>query len=141
MILNDVPEATRFPEETRRRVLESAKSLGYRPNYFARSLGKKRSFLIGAIAGVIVVLAAVPQTRRRLTGIVWPHLRSIGPRLLDAIAHPLRLALSMGANLVLTAAYLVAFIAALWAIGAHPAILPAAPRSARPPQGSLHDDC
>ena len=81
---------------------------------------------LAVIAGVIVVLAAVPQTRRRLTGIVWPHLRSIGPRLLDAIAHPLRLALSMGANLVLTAAYLVAFIAALWAIGAHPAILPAA---------------
>jgi DNA-binding LacI/PurR family transcriptional regulator len=50
MILNDLPEATRFPEETRRRVLESAKNLGYRPNYFARSLGKKRSFLIGAIA-------------------------------------------------------------------------------------------
>ena len=81
---------------------------------------------LAVIAGVIVLLAAVPQTRRRLAGIVWPHLRSIGPRLLDAIAHPLRLALSTGANLVLTAAYLVAFIAALWAIGAHPAILPAA---------------
>jgi DNA-binding LacI/PurR family transcriptional regulator len=50
MILNDVPEATRFPEETRRRVAESAKKLGYRPNYFARSLGSKRSYLIGVIA-------------------------------------------------------------------------------------------
>jgi DNA-binding LacI/PurR family transcriptional regulator len=50
MILNDVPEATRFPEETRRRVVESAKKLGYRPNYFARSLGRKRSYLIGIIA-------------------------------------------------------------------------------------------
>src|SRR5580704_594240 len=50
MILNDVPEATRFPEETRRRVVESAKRLGYRPNYFARSLGKRRSYLIGVIA-------------------------------------------------------------------------------------------
>jgi DNA-binding LacI/PurR family transcriptional regulator len=49
-ILNDVPEATRFPEETRRRVVESAKKLGYRPNYFARSLGRKRSYLIGVIA-------------------------------------------------------------------------------------------
>ena len=49
-ILNDVPEATRFPEETRRRVIESAKELGYRPNYFARSLGRKRSYLIGIIA-------------------------------------------------------------------------------------------
>jgi LacI family transcriptional regulator len=50
MILNDVPEATRFPEETRRRVAESAKKLGYRPNYFARSLGRKRTYLIGVIA-------------------------------------------------------------------------------------------
>jgi DNA-binding LacI/PurR family transcriptional regulator len=50
MILNDVPEATRFPEETRQRVIESAKRLGYRPNYFARSLGKRRTYLIGVIA-------------------------------------------------------------------------------------------
>ena len=50
MILNDVPEATRFPKETRQRVVESAKRLGYRPNYFARSLGRKRTYLIGVIA-------------------------------------------------------------------------------------------
>jgi DNA-binding LacI/PurR family transcriptional regulator len=50
MILNNVPEARRFPEETRRRVVDSAKKLGYRPNYFARSLGRKRSYLIGVIA-------------------------------------------------------------------------------------------
>jgi LacI family transcriptional regulator len=50
MILNDVPDATRFPEETRRRVVETAKEIGYRPNYFARSLGKKRSYLMGVIA-------------------------------------------------------------------------------------------
>jgi LacI family transcriptional regulator len=50
MILNDVPEATRFPEETRQRVVQSARKLGYRPNYFARSLGNKRNYLIGVIA-------------------------------------------------------------------------------------------
>src|ERR1700719_1169391 len=50
MILNDVPEAIRFPEETRQRVVDTAKKLGYRPNYFARSLGKKRNFLIGVLA-------------------------------------------------------------------------------------------
>ena len=50
MILNDVAEASRFPEETRQRVVESAKRLGYRPNYFARSLGRKRAYLIGVIA-------------------------------------------------------------------------------------------
>ena len=81
---------------------------------------------LAAIAAVIIIVMAVPQTRSRLAGIVWPHLRSIGPRLLDAISHPLRLAISAGANLLLTAAYLVAFIAALRAVGVHPAILPAA---------------
>jgi uncharacterized membrane protein YbhN (UPF0104 family) len=81
---------------------------------------------LAVIAAVIVIVAAVPQTRARLTGIVWPHLRSIGPRLLDAISHPLRLAVSVSASLLLTAAYLVAFIAALRAIGAHPPILAAA---------------
>ena len=81
---------------------------------------------LAAIAFVIAILVAVPQTRARLTGIVWPHLRSVGPRLLDAVSQPLRLALSVSANLLLTAAYLVAFIAALRAVGAHPAILPAA---------------
>jgi LacI family transcriptional regulator len=50
LILNDVPEAARFPAETRQRVIESAKALGYRPNYFARSLGKRRNYLIGVLA-------------------------------------------------------------------------------------------
>ncbi len=50
LILNDVPEAARFPEETRNRVVESAKRLGYRPNYFARSLNRKPTCLIGVIA-------------------------------------------------------------------------------------------
>jgi glycosyltransferase 2 family protein len=81
---------------------------------------------LAAIAAIIIILMAVPQTRARLAEIVWPHLRSIGPRLVDAISRPLRLALSTGANLLLTAAYLVAFIAALRAVGAHPPILPTA---------------
>jgi len=81
---------------------------------------------LAAIVAVIIILLALPQTRGKLATAVWPRLRSIGPRLLDAVSHPLRLALSSAANLVLTFAYLVAFIAALHAVGAHPAILPAA---------------
>ena len=49
-ILSDGPEASRFPQETRQRVVESAKKLGYRPNYFARSLGSSRTYLIGVVA-------------------------------------------------------------------------------------------
>jgi glycosyltransferase 2 family protein len=81
---------------------------------------------VGVIAAVIIILVAVPQTRARLTEIVWPRLRSVGPRLVDALSHPLRLATSTGASLLLSAAYLVAFLASLRAVGADPAILPAA---------------
>ena len=50
LIISDVPDANRFPEETRHRVRDAAKKLGYRPNYFARSLGSKRTYLIGVMA-------------------------------------------------------------------------------------------
>jgi glycosyltransferase 2 family protein len=81
---------------------------------------------LAVVAAAIAIVVAIPQTRAKLTSVVWPHLRSIWPRLLDAASHPARLALSAAANLLLTAAYLVAFFASLYAVGAHPAILPAA---------------
>ncbi len=81
---------------------------------------------LAVIAGVLAVLLSVPQTRNKLIGLVRPHLRRGWPRLLDAVSQPARLAISAGANLLLTVAYLVAFIAALRSVGAHPAILPAA---------------
>ena len=81
---------------------------------------------LAIIGGVIAIVVAIPQTRAKLTSVVWPHLRGIWPRLLDAATHPARMALSAGANLLLTAAYLLAFFAALYAVGAHPALLPAA---------------
>ncbi len=81
---------------------------------------------LAVIGGVIAIVVAIPQTRAKLSSVVWPHLRGIWPRLLDAATHPARLAVSAGANLLLTAAYLLAFFAALYAVGAHPALLPAA---------------
>jgi uncharacterized membrane protein YbhN (UPF0104 family) len=81
---------------------------------------------LAVIAGAAAILISIPQTRAQLNRIVWPYLRGIWPRFLDALSHPLRLAASAGANLLLTAAYLVAFFASLYAVGAHPAILPAA---------------
>jgi uncharacterized membrane protein YbhN (UPF0104 family) len=81
---------------------------------------------LAVIAVAIIVVLAVPQTRKKVTGTVWPHLRQIWPRLLDAVSQPLRLAIAAGANLLLSAAYSLALIAALWSVGAHPAILAAA---------------
>jgi hypothetical protein len=81
---------------------------------------------LAVIAAVVIAVLAVPQTRKKVTGTVWPYLRQIWPRLLDAVSHPLRLAVGVGANLLLSAAYAVALIAALRSVGAHPAILAAA---------------
>jgi glycosyltransferase 2 family protein len=80
---------------------------------------------VAAIVAVVIAVLAVPQTRKKVTSAVWPHLRQIGPRLLEAVSHPLRLAIAVGANLLLTTAYAVALIAALRSVGAHPAILAA----------------
>lgn len=83
--------------------------------------------LIGLAVIVVAVIAVltVPHTRKKVTGTVLPHLRQIWPRLLDAVSHPLRLAIAAGANLLMSAAYALALVAALWSVGAHPAILAA----------------
>jgi DNA-binding LacI/PurR family transcriptional regulator len=48
--LNDSPAARAIPDHTKRRILEAARELNYRPNYFARSLRLQRTYTIGVIA-------------------------------------------------------------------------------------------
>jgi LacI family transcriptional regulator len=48
--LNDSPAARAIPEHTKRRIVEAARELNYRPNYFARSLRLQRTYTIGVIA-------------------------------------------------------------------------------------------
>ena len=50
LVLNNSPSAKSIPEETRQRVLDAAKKLNYRPNYFARSLRQSRSMSVGVLA-------------------------------------------------------------------------------------------
>ena len=78
---------------------------------------------LGVIVFVLIVVLSVSQTRAMLAGTVWPYLRAVGPRLLDAVSNPLRLAVSVGANLLLSAAYVLALVAALLSVGARPPIL------------------
>jgi DNA-binding LacI/PurR family transcriptional regulator len=48
-VLNDTPQARQLSAETRRRVLEAAKALNYRPSYYARNLRKGSSESVGVI--------------------------------------------------------------------------------------------
>ncbi|MBS1852028.1 MAG: LacI family DNA-binding transcriptional regulator [Acidobacteria bacterium] len=48
-VLNDSPMAQTLSAATRQRILKAAEELNYRPNYFARCLNKKRSYLVGVL--------------------------------------------------------------------------------------------
>jgi DNA-binding LacI/PurR family transcriptional regulator len=49
-VLNNSPSAGHIPRHTQDRILAAARELNYRPNFFARSLRKKRTYTIGVIA-------------------------------------------------------------------------------------------
>jgi len=51
--LNNSKAASSIPEHTKRRILEAAQELNYRPNFFARTLRLRRTFTIGVIASEI----------------------------------------------------------------------------------------
>ncbi len=48
-VLNESAAARSIPEHTKQRILTAARELGYRPNYFARSLRLRRTYTIGVI--------------------------------------------------------------------------------------------
>lgn len=50
LVLNESPAAKSIPAQTRKRVIEAAQELNYRPNYFARSLRQRRSMSVGVLA-------------------------------------------------------------------------------------------
>lgn len=49
LVLNGSPAAASIPKETQDRVFAAAKRLNYRPNYFARSLRSRRTYLMGVM--------------------------------------------------------------------------------------------
>jgi LacI family transcriptional regulator len=49
LVLNDAPGVRSIPQETRDRVLAAAAKFDYRPSFYARSLRKRQSFLVGVL--------------------------------------------------------------------------------------------
>jgi len=48
-VLNDAPSSRSIPQRTKNRILAAARELNYRPNFFAQSLRKKRTYTVGLI--------------------------------------------------------------------------------------------
>lgn len=49
LVLNNAPGVRSIPQETRARVVEAAAKFEYRPSFYARSLRKRQSFLVGVL--------------------------------------------------------------------------------------------
>lgn len=76
VVLNDAPVARSIPQKTRERVLRAAEKFNYHPNFFARYLNNKRSFLIGVISpdlaeGYDSALLAGIQTQLLASGFLY----------------------------------------------------------------------
>src|SRR6266403_2461591 len=48
-VLNDAPSSRSIPQRTKNRIVAAARELNYKPNFFAQSLRKKRTYTIGVI--------------------------------------------------------------------------------------------
>lgn len=79
-VVNDSPAAKHIPQHTRTRILAAVRELNYQPNFFARSLRKKRTYTVGILANEIgdaygsLVIAGIESFLRQrsyffLTGI------------------------------------------------------------------------
>lgn len=83
--------------------------------------------LLGVLAGLVVLSAVlitlVPYTKNLFWNRLWPRIRGAWPQLLQVLSQPLRLIVGVGGNLLLTASYVLALIATLHAVGAHPPII------------------
>ena len=77
----------------------------------------------GLVVILVVLLTAVPPTRELFLKRVWPRMRSVWPQLLEVLSQPVRLVEGVGGNVLLTGSYVLALIAALEAVGAHPPII------------------
>ena len=66
-VLNDSPYAKAIPQHTKDRIIAAALELNYHPNFFARTLRKKRTYTVGVICAEIgdaygsVVISGIEQ--------------------------------------------------------------------------------
>src|SRR5216684_2390591 len=93
--LNNSPAARSIPQRTKDRIIEAAKALNYRPNFFARTLRLRRTYTIGVIAEEIgdaygaMVISGIEEYLRRNDYFFLTVVHRHDPKLLQTYAHML----------------------------------------------------
>jgi LacI family transcriptional regulator len=91
-VLNNAPSARSIPQHTKNRILAAARELNYRPNFFAQSLRKKRTYTIGVIVEEIgdaygsLVISGIEQYLRQKNYFFLTVVHRHDPELLERYA-------------------------------------------------------
>ena len=107
-VLNDAPSAKHIPKHTRERILAAARKLDYRPNFFARSLRKRRTLTIGVMAHEIgdgygsSVIAGIESGARQKDYFFLTGIHRHDPQLFERYC---RLLMQRGAEGIITVDY------------------------------------
>ena len=94
-VLNNSNASASVPERTRKRILEAARELRYKPNFLARSLRVKRTYTIGVIAQEIgdiygaMVISGVERYLRQQNYFFLTMIHRHNPQLLQSYSHML----------------------------------------------------
>src|ERR1700756_1597582 len=91
-VLNNAPSSRSIPEHTKNRIMTAARELNYRPNFFAQSLRRKRTYTIGVIVEEIgdaygsLVISGIEQYLRQRNYFFLTVVHRHNPELLDRYA-------------------------------------------------------
>jgi len=93
--LNNSAAARSIPEHTKKRIIDAAQALNYRPNFFARTLRLKRTYTIGVIAEEIgdaygaLVISGIEEYLRKNNYFFLTVIHRHDPKLLQTYAQML----------------------------------------------------
>ena len=93
--LNNSPAARSIPKHTKNRIIEAARELNYRPNFFARTLRLRRTYTIGVIAEEIgdaygaMIISGVEEYLRKNDYFFLTVIHRHDPKLLQTYAQML----------------------------------------------------
>ncbi len=79
--------------------------------------------VLAVVAALVGVALLVPAVRTWVQRRVGPTVRQTLPRLIEVLGQPWRLALALGGNVLMTMGYVLAFDAALAALGQHASLV------------------